>query len=55
MTIKEVKEYEIKQFVKAFYDGDEKAWTRYRRNVKRVVNKFNKEHEEQVSIDMIMR
>ncbi len=54
MTIYELKKYEENQFVKAIFDGTEKAWRNYRANVKKAVRKFNREHEEQVDIDALM-
>lgn len=54
MTIREIKNYEVEQYKKAFYTGTEKAWKQYRTNVQRAVNKFNKTHEEQIDIDLLM-
>ncbi len=52
--IAKVKEYEIEQYRKAFYDGTDEAWERYRANVKRMVAKFNKTHIEQIDINLLM-
>ena len=54
MTMMEVKNYEVEQYRKAFEDGSMEAWKKYRANVKRMVNKFNKEHEEQIDIELLM-
>lgn len=54
MTIAEVKQYEVDQYTKAFYKGTDKAWKQYRANVKKVVNSFNKTHDEQIDIDALM-
>lgn len=53
-TIAEVKNYEVDQYIKAFGEGTAEAWKKYRTNVKRAVNKFNKEHEEQIDIEELM-
>ena len=55
MTISEVKQYELKQFRRAFYEGTEEAWRRYWTNVKKMVNRFNRTHGEQIDIDLITR
>lgn len=54
MTIMEIKNYEVEQYKKAFYEGTDKAWKQYRANVKKMVNKYNKAHKEQIDIDAIM-
>lgn len=54
MTPMEVKAYEIEQYIKAFADGTDKAWKQYRINVKRMVNKYNKDHAEKIDIDLLM-
>ena len=56
-TIKEVKEYEIQEYKKAFNtvsDDPEYPWKRYRKNVKRVVTIWNKAHAEQIDMDALM-
>ena len=52
--IAKVKEYEVEQYRTAFYDGTDEAWKKYRANVKRMVNKFNKTHFEQIDINLLM-
>ena len=56
-TAREVKEYEVKEYRKAFLNGTNEAWKRYRANVKRAVNKYNKEYGKEngeIDINMIM-
>ena len=54
MTIIELKAYEEAQYKKAFMDGTDKAWKQYQNSIKKAVNKFNKEHKEQVDIEALM-
>lgn len=56
-TIEEVKEYEMKEYVKAqnsVASNPAYPWKVYRKNVKRVVTIWNKAHAEQIDIDAIM-
>jgi len=48
-----VKEYEVDQFRKAFSDGTDEAWKKYRANVKRAVNRYNQTHLSKIDFDMI--
>ena len=54
MTMMELKEYEVKQYNKAFMDGTDKAWKQYRTNVKRAVKKFEKENGVEIDIDALI-
>ena len=53
-TVMDVKRYEINEYRKAFMEGTDKAWKRYRANVKREVTKYNKAHAEQIDINALM-
>ena len=54
MKIEDVKRYEVEQFERAFNDGTQEAWKKYRTNVTRMVNRYNKEHAEKIDIEMLM-
>lgn len=45
--------YEKKQWTKAFMDGTDEAWKRYRANMKRRINKIYKETGYRISLDRI--
>lgn len=54
MTAQELKQYEVKEYRKAFMNGTDKAWKQYRANVKRMVRKFEEITGEQINIDALM-
>ena len=53
-NIMALKRYEVEQYKRAFTEGTDAAWKRYKTNVKRAVNRFNREHAEQIDIDALM-
>lgn len=56
-TVEEVKEYEMKEYIKAqnsISSNIAYPWNRYRKNVKRVVIIWNKTHEEKIDADLLM-
>ena len=52
--IMNLKDYEIKEFRKAFELGTDKAWKTYRANVLKMIKKFEKETGLQVDADALM-
>ena len=54
MTTQELKQYEIKEYRKAFMNGTDKAWKQYKTNVKRMVTKFEQATGEKINIDALM-
>lgn len=53
--VSEAHEYEAEQFKKAFMDGRDSAWKRYRANVRRRVNEVNKITGIGLNADLMMR
>lgn len=54
VMLEKLKEYEIKEYKRAFADGGDTAWDRYRKNVLRKVKKFNKVYGINVDADVLM-
>lgn len=54
MTYEDIVNYEKDQFRRAFAEGTDEAWKQYERNVKRVVTRYNKTHDEQIDVDALM-
>lgn len=54
MTTRDLKQYEIKEYRKAFLNGTDRAWKQYRANVKRMVTRFENETGEKINIDALM-
>ena len=46
--------YEAAQYRKAFLDGTDEAWKRYRANLKRKINAIKKETGFTISLDRLM-
>ena len=47
-------EYERAQYRKAFLEGTDEAWKKYRANLKRKINKIYKETGYMISLDRLM-
>ena len=54
MTIQELKQYEVKEYRKAFMAGTDKAWKQYRANVKRMITKFESNTGIKVNANALM-
>ena len=54
MTVLDLKEYEIQEFVKAFEVGTKEAWEKYNKNVMKKVKAFEKETGLDVDVDALM-
>lgn len=52
--IQELKAYEVAEYKKAFENGTNKAWDRYRKNIQKKVAEFNKRTGLEVDVDMLM-
>ncbi len=51
---RDIKKYEEAQYIKAFMEGTDEAWKRYRTNLKRKINKIYKETGFRIDFDRLV-